>query len=463
MRYGNQRVEDGRSRGRSRRIENVRDVMALMRVFHERYGERYGEGSQATESGVRIDTVRVSTFVEIGKVDFRDIQPSCRSGTPRSRRASVHATSSDTTDAITTPTFDETRAVARDEHRRAGRRHDGGDDVPRRAGMEFPREQLRRRVVRRITRNRGNDNDVDHGQQRPDLSAEEQALLDQFLNDHTLFYGPDPGHRAEPRPHAALRRRGARAVRGRPDVNRINLVRGRIESALEEGFTMVEKMGVAPGAKWGDLVTAVFTASGDMAQIAPSGIGVFASVCQYPIKFINKYWTHEPTVGVRDGDAFIHNDSRYGNVHNTDQSLIMPLFHRGELVCWLATIIHEGENGSIEPGGLPSISESKFDEGLKMSPFRCAENFELKRDIVTFLQNSVREPKLQYADMKVKLHACIRLRERLITIIEEFGKDYLTATLRRTLEDTEDGDPAPHRRDPGRHDADQFLDRLEPA
>ncbi|MGB1884423.1 MAG: hydantoinase B/oxoprolinase family protein, partial [Gammaproteobacteria bacterium] len=71
------------------------------------------------------------------------------------------------------------------------------------------------------------------------------------------------------------------------------------------------------------------------------------------------------------------------------------------------------------------------------SPFRCAENFELKRDIVTFLQNSVREPKLQYADMKVKLHACMRLRERLLVVIEEFGKDYLISTLRRTLEDTE--------------------------
>lgn len=268
------------------------------------------------------------------------------------------------------------------------------------------------------------------------LDPDEQALLDQFINDNRLFYGPDPAivrnHKLAPRSADE-----ERLLTAELDINRINLVRGRVESALEEGFTMVEKMGVAPGAKWGDLVTAVFTAAGDMAQIAPSGIGVFASVCQYPIKFINKYWVNEPSVGVRDGDAFIHNDSRYGNVHNTDQSMIMPFFYDGEFVCWLATIIHEGENGSIEPGGLPSISESKFDEGLKMSPFRCAENFELKRDIVTFLQNSVREPKLQYADMKVKLHACIRLRERLIAIIEEFGKDYLVATLRRTLEDTE--------------------------
>jgi len=269
-----------------------------------------------------------------------------------------------------------------------------------------------------------------------ELSSEEQSLLDQFVSDNQLFYGPDPDI---VRNHGLMPRSAEeeRVLAGDVDVNRVNLVRGRLDSALEEGYNMVEKMGVAPGAKWGDLVTAVFTASGDMAQIAPSGIGVFASVCQYPIKFINKYWTDEPTVGVRDGDAFIHNDSRFGNVHNTDQSMIVPLFYEGELVCWLATIIHEGENGSIEPGGLPSIAESKYDEGLKMSPFRCAENFALKRDLVNFLQNSVRDPKLQYADMKVKLHAALRLRERALSIIEEFGKDALIATLRKTLEDTE--------------------------
>jgi len=269
-----------------------------------------------------------------------------------------------------------------------------------------------------------------------ELSSEEQSLLDQFVSDNQLFYGPDPDI---VRNHGLMPRSAEeeRVLAGDVDVNRVNLVRGRLDSALEEGYNMVEKMGVAPGAKWGDLVTAVFTASGDMAQIAPSGIGVFASVCQYPIKFINKYWTDEPTVGVRDGDAFIHNDSRFGNVHNTDQSMIVPLFYEGELVCWLATIIHEGENGSIEPGGLPSIAESKYDEGLKMSPFRCAENFVLKRDLVNFLQNSVRDPKLQYADMKVKLHAALRLRERALSIIEEFGKDALIATLRKTLEDTE--------------------------
>ena len=72
-----------------------------------------------------------------------------------------------------------------------------------------------------------------------------------------------------------------------------------------------------------------------------------------------------------------------------------------------------------------------------MSPFKVVENFQLKRDLVTFLQNSVRDPKLQLEDMKVKLHAVIRLRDRIIAILDQFGVDLLVGTLRRHLEDVE--------------------------
>jgi N-methylhydantoinase B/oxoprolinase/acetone carboxylase alpha subunit len=268
------------------------------------------------------------------------------------------------------------------------------------------------------------------------LSVGDRKLLQDFVDEHQLFYGPDPAimrnHKLEPR--SAMEEA---ALAAHSDPHLLNQVRGRVISALAESFRMIEQMGAAPGAKWGDLVTGVFTAAGDLSDISPSGIVTFAGVCQYPIKFINKYWSKDESVGVRHGDGFIHNDSRYGGIHNTDQSMIMPVYHEGELVCWVSSTIHEGENGAIEPGGMPAKAESRWDEGLKMSPFRIVENFQVKRDILTFLQNSVRDPKLQYEDVKVKLHACMRLMDRVRAVIAEFGKDALVAYLRRNLEDTE--------------------------
>ena len=269
------------------------------------------------------------------------------------------------------------------------------------------------------------------------VTADDQALLDKFLKDNQLFYGPDQeimaDHRFGPRSPDE-----ARLLDGTPDPHLVNRVRGRLLAALDESNTMAQQMGSAPGAKWGDLVAAVFTASGDLSMIAPQGVMAFAAACHYPIKFIIKYWMKDPTVGVRDGDGFVHNDARYGGIHNTDQSTMLPLYWKGKLVCWLTVTIHEGENGSCEPGGMPAAAESRFDEGLKMSPFKVIENFELKRDLVTFLQNSVRDPKLQYEDMKVKLHSALRLRERVLSILEEFGEDALTVTLRQHMEDVQE-------------------------
>jgi N-methylhydantoinase B/oxoprolinase/acetone carboxylase alpha subunit len=72
-----------------------------------------------------------------------------------------------------------------------------------------------------------------------------------------------------------------------------------------------------------------------------------------------------------------------------------------------------------------------------MSPFRIVENNEIKRDLITFLQNSVRDPKLQLEDIKVKLHACLRIKERIRHVIEECGVEAVIATLRRSLEDVD--------------------------
>ena len=273
---------------------------------------------------------------------------------------------------------------------------------------------------------------IDHSELEG-LSPEE--LEQKFLADANLFYGPDPeimadhdiSHRS-PREEELL---------ARPDDRELfALVRSKIQAGLNESFEMMEQMGAAPGAKWGDLISALFTGSGDLAAASSGGVLLFSTLVHHPVKFILKYWKNERTVGINPGDVFMHNDSRYGNIHNTDQSIIVPIFHEGELICWAGATVHEGENGAVEPGGMPSAAESPYMEGLKMSPFKVGVNYELKRDLVTFLQNSVREPKLQFEDMKAKLFTCLRTKLRVEEAIAEFGVEAVIATLRRTLEDT---------------------------
>ena len=265
---------------------------------------------------------------------------------------------------------------------------------------------------------------------------QEKSVIEKFLEDNVLFLGPDPEIMAD---HGVVpvTPRELEALAKFENADDINLVRHKLQTACNESFDMVEQMGAAPGAKWGDLISGLWTMNGDLAMASMGGVLIFSVLTQHPVKFILKYWKDEPTVGIRPGDVFMHNDARYGNIHNTDQSLMIPVFHDGELICFTGAIVHEGENGACEPGGMPSAAESPFDEGLKMSPFKVGENYEFRRDIMTFLQNSVREPKLQLEGMKSKLFAAMRMEARVRDAIEEYGVDAVVATLRKTLTDTE--------------------------
>ncbi|OUM86097.1 MAG: acetone carboxylase subunit alpha [Bacillus thermozeamaize] len=264
-----------------------------------------------------------------------------------------------------------------------------------------------------------------------------EAEVQEFLRSQVLFRGPDPEIM---RHHglAPLTEMERQAMSRVTDRLTKTVIRNRLQMIANEANEMLSHIASAPGAKWGDLICGVFTAAGDLAIASSNGVLIFAALAQHPIKYILKYWKDEPSVGIRDGDIFMHNDARYGNVHNTDQGCLTPIFYEGKLVAWAGSIIHEGENGAREPGGMPSAAESPYDEGLKISPVKVGENFQFREDLVTYFQNSVRDPKLQLEDMKAKLAACLRIRKRVLEIIEEYGLDAFLVTMRETLEYTAD-------------------------
>ncbi|MBL4782525.1 MAG: hydantoinase B/oxoprolinase family protein [Porticoccaceae bacterium] len=265
----------------------------------------------------------------------------------------------------------------------------------------------------------------------------ERSLIEQFLDDNVLFLGPDPEIMADHTVSIPTAQEVAAVEAWQDRSDDIHLIRNRLQTACNESFDMVEQMGAAPGAKWGDLIAGIFSCQGDLSLSSAGGVLIFSVLAQHPVKFALKYWKDDPTVGINEGDIFMHNDARYGNIHNTDQSLSLPVFHKGEIVCFVGSIVHEGENGACEPGGMPGGAESPYDEGLKMPPLKVGENFEFRKDLLTFLQNSVREPKLQFEGMKSKLHACLRIKKRVEEVIRDYGVDAFLATIRGTLSDTE--------------------------
>ena len=263
-----------------------------------------------------------------------------------------------------------------------------------------------------------------------------QAELEAFLQQQTVFIGPDADimrdHRLAPR-----NAREQDLLQRAWDRSRAGLLRDRLVSNCNESWEVMSAIASSPGAKWGDSITGVWTASGDLAMVSTGGVLGFASITHYALRHIMKYWKDDPTIGVRDGDAFMHNDARWGSIHPADFATFMPVFHGDELVCWVGCSEHLGENGAIEPGGLSAMAESVYGEGLRISPIKIAERGELKRDLITFLQNMVRDRALMIEDAKARITVCKMLLGRVQDAIGEFGVDAFVAMLRIGLEDVE--------------------------
>lgn len=74
MRYGNQLVQTTATIEKHH-LERPADVLKVIEQFSIDYGKRFGEGSQAPEAGIRINTIRVAAYVEHQTVQFKNIKP----------------------------------------------------------------------------------------------------------------------------------------------------------------------------------------------------------------------------------------------------------------------------------------------------------------------------------------------------------------------------------------------------
>jgi acetophenone carboxylase len=209
----------------------------------------------------------------------------------------------------------------------------------------------------------------------------------------------------------------------------------RLASACDEGKEMLVRLGISEPLQSGDVCHAYYTAQGDLA-LAELGTFLHAITGAVPIKFVLENYRDDATVGLRDGDVFFCNEAIYGGLHNPDQIVFMPVFHNGELISWVSSAGHEPETGATEPGGQPADARDRYAEGLKVPPVRIGEDFRLRRDIMEFFQNMVRYPQMIATDTAAKLAACLRLRARLLEIVERHGTDFVVGLLRKVIEDS---------------------------
>lgn len=163
--------------------------------------------------------------------------------------------------------------------------------------------------------------------------------------------------------------------------------------------------------------------------------------------------------GARPGDTWAFNDPYEGGTHLNDMRLVRPVFHGGELFCWLASAGHWLDLGGNVPGNYNPRATESLQEGFRLPPVRLVREGVLDEDVVEILHANSRTPLSNWGDLNGQLNALDLGERRVAALLAEHGPetlraafDALTARAARLMEERVAALPD------GRYSFDDFLD-----
>ncbi len=138
-------------------------------------------------------------------------------------------------------------------------------------------------------------------------------------------------------------------------------------------------------------------------------------------KHIIKHLSENP--GFEDGDAFVTNDPWAGASHMNDFLMVAPIFWESKIVAWSGIAMHEVDVGGPVPGSFSVGAREVFGEGPLIPPVKLIERGQIRADIEQLVVRNSRTPELNALDLRARMAAISRTRERIHEVITEYGEE----------------------------------------
>lgn len=213
----------------------------------------------------------------------------------------------------------------------------------------------------------------------------------------------------------------------------------KLDAALDEAHQVFVRTGISAMLKSGDVVVGIHNARGDLVT-ASCGTYLHGPIAQLPVKFLVDRYVDDSKMTIEPGDIFYCNEALVGGLHNPDQMAIMPVFSDDEIIAWCSAALHQAETGAIEPGGMPLSAETRYDEGMRLTPIKIGENYEIRPDLLDMMTNFVsRSPRMQEVDVRARCTAVDKLRERVLEITDDTSADFVEGLFRQLIDNAENG------------------------
>ncbi|SEF43591.1 hydantoinase B/oxoprolinase family protein [Bosea lathyri] len=155
----------------------------------------------------------------------------------------------------------------------------------------------------------------------------------------------------------------------------------------------------------------------------------------------------------RPGDIAFTNDpySGYLATHAPDTHLWKPIFHEGEIVCFVGGHVHNTDMGGAVPASLSRSLTEIHQEGIRFPPMTLMRDGVFDEKILRIMMMNVRKPQLNMGDLKALAGALNTGERKIQAMIRKFGAqgfvdgldglmDYAEHQARDILRSIPDGD-----------------------
>ncbi len=207
----------------------------------------------------------------------------------------------------------------------------------------------------------------------------------------------------------------------------------RIAAMLREGsYALVRTSGSPIVAEVGEYMFAIYDAQGHSAY-ETAGVLPHLMGTEGAIKFIKAIYGND----ICEEDQFIVNDPYIVGVHTPDILVAKPVFHKGELLCWVGSLTHSVDIGAKDPGGT-SDSTDVFQEGIRLPGFKIVNRGARAEEVFRLIKRNVRNPDLMELDVRSKIAGNNVVHDRLNELISKEGPAFIKDLLQKMIQETED-------------------------
>ena len=231
----------------------------------------------------------------------------------------------------------------------------------------------------------------------------------------------------------------------------VEVIRNQIAAITEEMTLTVYRTGRSGMCKVGDFATAVCDRQG---RIVGEG-GSPYQMCVFIDTMENVLAKHGESL--TPGDIILANDPYCGISHMPDITLIAPAFWQEHLVGFLISYSHHTDVGGRFAGGISSLCQSSFEEGVRIPMLKLYEAGRRNNTLLDLIVANVRTPEEWEGDVDAKVASCWKGQEQLAKLLDKYGMEQFDATCDYLVEYAERATRAAIRQIPAGEYREQML------